>query len=551
MLPAQTLSEKRRFEVDYVIGCAPLTVTITDLDSANVAQNPTPILVSFNRDSSDLVTQPINEIDPGASIDTTYTEPGDYLIAQFNANPPFNSDPFDYLRIRVLPPDTFPVYDINLCANNTVSIDFEFERDPFDGYIVGFGSEQDTIYKNTDPPLISHVFAQQGNYEITIHGLLTNGYDGSCNDISESITTIDALPGPSINALSVIDNSTIDIGYDSLHDHINYRLEADDGNGFISITTIDPAANRTLFTLSDSFFNFSDRFYLFRIIAFENCGNAEAGSNEVPSIVLNYSAVYVDNQIDITLNWETSGANLSALSVIADGLEVQTPNTATDSAIFTIGACTEETIYEIEANYAGTTSRSIALIPDLTTNLTPPTPEAPVVQLVGGQLVLDLTSPLPDGSFFIMGRDTDSTFTQIGNAASNQFTDQNPTIFDNLICYRIGYIDVCGNRSELSEEICVDVSSDNVLAPTAFFPNSSNRENKEFRITDGIYSSFQLLIYNRLGILVFTSNDSQQGWDGYHDGNLAPFGTYVYRLTYQKDGENTPRTRTGSFLLIR
>jgi gliding motility-associated-like protein len=41
---------------------------------------------------------------------------------------------------------------------------------------------------------------------------------------------------------------------------------------------------------------------------------------------------------------------------------------------------------------------------------------------------------------------------------------------------------------------------------------------------------YQLRIFNRAGILVFESNDYQQGWDGYYRQQLQPAGVYVWKV---------------------
>ncbi|MFO7791264.1 MAG: gliding motility-associated C-terminal domain-containing protein, partial [Bacteroidales bacterium] len=47
---------------------------------------------------------------------------------------------------------------------------------------------------------------------------------------------------------------------------------------------------------------------------------------------------------------------------------------------------------------------------------------------------------------------------------------------------------------------------------------------------------FHLLIYNRWGGLVFESKSITEGWDGQHNGQPAPKGTYVYRVKYAVGG---------------
>ncbi len=62
---------------------------------------------------------------------------------------------------------------------------------------------------------------------------------------------------------------------------------------------------------------------------------------------------------------------------------------------------------------------------------------------------------------------------------------------------------------------------------------------------------FNLQIYDRWGNLIFESNRSDTGWDGYNiDGRLLPAGVYVYKLTVRlSDGQRS--TQLGDVTMIR
>ncbi len=62
---------------------------------------------------------------------------------------------------------------------------------------------------------------------------------------------------------------------------------------------------------------------------------------------------------------------------------------------------------------------------------------------------------------------------------------------------------------------------------------------------------FNMQVFDRWGNLVFESNNSNVGWDGYDkDGDLLPAGVYVYKLTLRlSDGQRT--TQVGDITMIR
>jgi gliding motility-associated-like protein len=77
----------------------------------------------------------------------------------------------------------------------------------------------------------------------------------------------------------------------------------------------------------------------------------------------------------------------------------------------------------------------------------------------------------------------------------------------------------------------IDVKSDLILwMADAFTPNGDG-VNDYFTVSIAGHESFELLLYNRWGELVFTTTDPNTGWDGnMADGNPAPTGVYVVRI---------------------
>jgi len=89
--------------------------------------------------------------------------------------------------------------------------------------------------------------------------------------------------------------------------------------------------------------------------------------------------------------------------------------------------------------------------------------------------------------------------------------------------------------------------------PNAFSPNGDglNDEFKPIERYDYLHS-YYLSIYNRWGQLIFETNNISEGWDGTYKGQLAPDGTYIYRIVYKaySTGEET-QTKTGQVTLVR
>ena len=96
------------------------------------------------------------------------------------------------------------------------------------------------------------------------------------------------------------------------------------------------------------------------------------------------------------------------------------------------------------------------------------------------------------------------------------------------------------------------VTPEDLFAPNALNPNSSNPENRVFLLaTKAVQpAGYHLLIFNRWGEQVFESADMTVGWDGkMKNGNVAPAGTYIWTLTYL-DVFDEPHKQSGTVVLV-
>jgi len=91
-----------------------------------------------------------------------------------------------------------------------------------------------------------------------------------------------------------------------------------------------------------------------------------------------------------------------------------------------------------------------------------------------------------------------------------------------------------------------------LFIPTAFTPKGTIVENMVFKPI-GVFvpeGNYEFMIFNRMGQMLFSTNDLDQGWDGTFKGELVPEGVYVYVVRFvsatKKDFE-----RRGTVTLIR
>ncbi len=93
-----------------------------------------------------------------------------------------------------------------------------------------------------------------------------------------------------------------------------------------------------------------------------------------------------------------------------------------------------------------------------------------------------------------------------------------------------------------------------VVAPNAFTPDADDvPENKYFYFVGKGIEKAEIYIYNRMGKMVYHSNDFNQRWDGVSDSGVrCPQGNYVWQIFYTSVlHPDEYHEQTGSVLLIR
>ena len=88
-----------------------------------------------------------------------------------------------------------------------------------------------------------------------------------------------------------------------------------------------------------------------------------------------------------------------------------------------------------------------------------------------------------------------------------------------------------------------------IWMPTAFTPlESTNNTVKPF-FRSVMAEGYSFSIYDRMGMLLFSTTDRSEAWDGYCKGRLQPSGAYVYKITYRQN-DNTDHYLIGTLMLI-
>jgi gliding motility-associated-like protein len=117
--------------------------------------------------------------------------------------------------------------------------------------------------------------------------------------------------------------------------------------------------------------------------------------------------------------------------------------------------------------------------------------------------------------------------------------------------YSVTITNVCGVADTNILIAIDDTCSWFMFIPNAFTPNGDG-DNDMFKvITSDNVKNFEMRIYNRWGALLFTTNDSRNGWNGRYEGDLQINDVYTYIITFNVSNENNLRQRKGIVTLLR
>lgn len=92
-----------------------------------------------------------------------------------------------------------------------------------------------------------------------------------------------------------------------------------------------------------------------------------------------------------------------------------------------------------------------------------------------------------------------------------------------------------------------------VELPQAFSPYLTLSNNDFYKIlsTCENFESYEFIIMNRWGEVVFFTNDVSKGWDGTFKNEKQEIGVYIYNLEYIKEGKIKKEYINGNVTLLR
>jgi len=109
------------------------------------------------------------------------------------------------------------------------------------------------------------------------------------------------------------------------------------------------------------------------------------------------------------------------------------------------------------------------------------------------------------------------------------------------------------NGCVASDQVTITIDYEIVIYVSNAFTPDGDGKNDVFTpiIADIDPDQYKFLIFNRWGELIFESQHPSQGWDGYHNGVLAPDGAYVWKISCKEVSTIDTHEYMGHVTLIK
>ena len=420
------------FTVDTIIGCAPLTIQLTDTSTYDPA-----ITRSYYYKLRPGLPPVAQDGNPLLATTFTYTDPGTYSIGQFMSLPAGGQIVFEAVNIvKVVAPVT-PTFTVSNCPNREVTI--QAQDTTYTELWIDWGDGSVSTIGNTASA--THNYATDGSYTLQVLGGFAAG-GGTCGDSTFTIQATQNIPAAVINSASQDQFGAITINY-TLPNVTTYQLQEKIGsNSYQTISTLATGSSSTILSSK----NVNDTL-CYRIVAEGSCLSGTISSNE--ACFLANSSV-TSSSTGISINWEIyQGPDFSSYALLKDGTQIGIFSNITqanfnDAAV----TCQQNYCYEMRISlsdgtlitqYLGCAIAISSGMPIEASNFT--------VSSSDGLSTLnwDINSTAQPKStllFITSGGDTDSV-----EISGTSYTDTQTDANNRIACYQLKIIDSCDNET--------------------------------------------------------------------------------------------------------
>ena len=461
-------SNNGTFEVDQIKGCAPFTITVT---VPTATCDPPNSNCDFFYEATSIQNV----------FTHTYNMPGTYNLVGV-----FQGGITDRITITVVA-DTPPEFEIYSCSGNGVQVNITDTN--YDRYVIDFNDATAPV-ETTSLSTVTHTFGSSGNKLITVRGR-NLGADDNCTSASKSFAALQTLPVPTINQLTVLNNSDIQLDFGN-EGNILYRLQMalNGSGGFQNLQNVYETSTTTVNNLQTG-----NNFYCFRLGVFDPCDNTTSYSNTICSSILDVAALNNNNK----LTWATSSTGISSFTISRDGSPAFNPGGATTSIDDTNITCGINYCYQQTINYANGSSSIMLPVCATAQSTNTPTVVQNISTIVGTDNSVQLQwtqDPSYVPSSYTVAKTVNGSSAASHSTTSPSFTDDEYQ-HDVTSCYKIDYTDACNNKSPQSIDVCPiklipTVESDNTVT-LSWTPYEGWNNGVDYYIVEKFNAQGQLL----------------------------------------------------------
>jgi gliding motility-associated-like protein len=605
------------FDADVTRGCAPLTVSVIDCSNGGVN-----LTYNFNAPGSVR----------GTATTFTYTRPGRYAITQYGTFGATGDSlrRNNYIEVLATPE---PVFTLSPCANREAFL--QITDNVYNSFVVDWG---DGVVESVPAAgSYRHTYPNVNPRTVQVSGVYAGvGCGGSR---TQAFNPIVNLPAPVLVSLTTLDNNSARLNFQAEAGTLYSIERRDETTGNYTEAASLTSQNSGLVGQVLA----GPQPATYRVVAVDACGN-RVPSDEISSVVTTATAADGVNQV----TWQTNpvptflASNLLRDNQLLQANSVSTVTGYDDNAV----VCGTNYCYRVEIALSGG-ARAVsqtACVRAVSTAAPPPVTSFSA-SVVNNQVVLNWTVPTNGtGSVreFIVSRSgADGQFSSIAriSASSTSYVDADSRLDVERRCYRLSYLDNCGNASASTTDVCpmrltaaearnpadstiegyqlnwseyvggdpgteysvekLNASDGVVESETQppgtqsfFFPLDTTNQLLRFRIVttgangspiasniveirqnarifvpdafspngDGtndrldvkglFINAYRIVVYNRWGEIVFSSNNRGISWDGRNNLYSATAGTYAYIVRIE-DQLGREVVRRGNVLLLR
>ncbi|HMQ01326.1 MAG TPA: hypothetical protein PKC24_16210, partial [Cyclobacteriaceae bacterium] len=354
-----------------------------------------------------------------------------------------------------------PDFQLLACSNNDVRL--QVTENIYDQYVINFGDGSAERIINNNAINVQHDYTAQGTYPVSVRGRDLNAKD-NCNAEVKNFTTFESLPLIPINNLSIVNNNTINLSFNT-SSGVQNRLQVAVNSNVNFQTVQNIIGDGQSRTIPITNINTEDNLYCFRLGSFDPCTNTTSFGPVICSVQLNLQIQNDNNR----LSWNTITAGINNYSIrrnagpYLSGINATSFDDGSDNI-----TCNTPYCYQVIANYATGTSTSIERCGVSFKTFTPPAINNLSVSVETSGVEINWLAPdnlnIPA---FDLGRSINNSNFQVIQSSpfTNFFETQN--VIENRVCYRVSYAEECGNSSAAGIEACAItlqgvMSADNV-----------------------------------------------------------------------------------------